>query len=71
MVRRHSDSQKVKEVQQLAKEHGMFVVDKGTRYLLFRKMDVRNVCIGTRSSANGIRQFVTKCAGLTCPRKRT
>jgi hypothetical protein len=62
-MRRHSDAQQVKEAQQLARDHGMFVVDKGTRYLLYRKMPHRNVFIGTRGSPAALLKFVSDCAG--------
>lgn len=67
MTRQHSGQQQFKEAQQLAKDHGMFVVDKGNRFLLYRKLPHRNIYIGMRSSAEAFRRFVESCAGGGTP----
>lgn len=63
MTRQHSPLQQLKEAQQFAHDHGMFVVDKGSRYLLYRKMHHRNVFLGTRASPAALLKFVSDCAG--------
>lgn len=63
MTRQHSGQQQFKEAQQLAKDHGMFVVDKGDRFLLYRKMPHRSVYLGMRSSVEAFRRFVASCVG--------
>lgn len=70
MTRQHSPLQQFKEAQQLAADHGMFVVDKGTQFLLYRKMPTRNVFLGKRNSAAAFRLFVEQCAGVHQPRRR-
>lgn len=70
MTRQHSPLQQFKEAQQLAKDHGMFVVDKGDRFLLYRKLPGRNVFLGKRNSAPAFRLFVAQCAGVHQPRRR-
>jgi len=62
MTRQHSPLQQFKEAQQLARDHGMFVVDKGSRYLLYRNLPHRNVYLGMRSSVEAFRRFVAACA---------
>ncbi len=63
MVTRHSPTQQFKEAQHLAKDHGMFVVDKGDRFLLYRKLPSRNVFLGMRSTVEAFRRFVASCVG--------
>ena len=63
MTRQHSPLQQFKEAQQFAKDHGMFVVDKGNRFLLSRKLPHRNVYIGMRTSVEAFCRFVRECAG--------
>jgi len=47
----------------IAQEHGMFVVDKGDRFLLFRRNVPRNVFLGKRSDPAALRRLVCKIAG--------
>lgn len=70
MTRQHSPLQQFKEAQQLAKDHGMFVVDKGDRFLVYRRTPVRNMFLGKRSTAAALRLFVAQCAGVHQPRRR-
>lgn len=63
MTRQHSPLQQLKEAKQLAHDHGMFVVDKGSSYLLYRKLPHRSVYLGMRSSVEAFRRFVAACAG--------
>lgn len=63
MTRQHSAAQQFKEAAQLAKDHNMFVVDKGNRFLLYRKLPHRNLYLGMRSSVEDFCRFVAACAG--------
>lgn len=64
MTRRHTPLQQFKEAQQIARDHNMFVVDKGDNFLLYRRAAPTNVYIGKRHSAAGIRALVCKAANL-------
>ena len=64
MARQHTPQQQFKEAQQIARDHGMFVVDKGGDYLLYRRTQPANTYIGKRSSAAGIRALVCKAANF-------
>lgn len=69
-MRQHSPLQQFREAQQLAADHGMFVVNKVGRFLLYRRMPGRNVFLGRRNSAPAFRLFVEQCAGVHQPRRR-
>lgn len=61
--------QVLKEAKQIAQDHSMFVAEckdgKGeTEYVLYRKCPHGNERIGKRSSVDGIRHFVCKCANF-------
>lgn len=60
-MRQHSPRQQFREAQLIAKDHGMFVVDKGDLFLLYRKAE-RPVFLGKRSSAEALHSLVTRCA---------
>ena len=60
-MRQHSPRQQFKEAQQLAIDHGMFVIAKGDRFLLFRKAE-RPIYLGMRGSVSGLHSFVSRCA---------
>lgn len=64
MTRRHSPLQQVKEAKQIAREHGLYVVEKSTTkgidYLLYR--ETGRAYLGKRSSAAGIRSLVCRVA---------
>lgn len=68
MTRRHSPLQQLKEAKQIARDHGLFVVEKaerdGTSYLLYREQQPTNTLIGRRSSPSGIRNLVCKVANF-------
>lgn len=61
-MRHHSGLQQWKEAVQIAKDHGLKIVQKGERYLLYRQSTPRNVYLGFRTSVQGLRQFVARCA---------
>ena len=68
-MKRHSDAQKLWEAKTIAREHGMFVVEKPIapgecRYLVYRCVTPKNQCLGTRASIAGLLPFVRKCAGV-------
>lgn len=60
--------QQLKEAKQIAKDFGLFVVEKktptGTDYLLYRSLEPRNAFLGKRSSPSGIRGLVAKTANF-------
>ena len=63
-MRNHSPTQQFKEARQIAADHNMFVVDKGGRFLLYRKTPARPVYLGMRADAAAFRSFVCKCANF-------
>lgn len=60
-MRQDSGRQQFKQAQIIAREHNMFVVDKGDLFLLYRKAD-RPVFLGKRSTPAALRTLVTRCA---------
>lgn len=56
----HSPLQKLKEAKQIALDHDLFVVEKDEKYLLYRKLALRNDFIGSRSTPEALRQFVCR-----------
>lgn len=65
MTRQPTLAQQIKQAKQLARDHNMFVVDKGGLYYLYRAMPGRNVFIGMRTSAAAFCRFVRECAGTS------
>lgn len=62
-MRRHTPMQQLKEAKQIARDHGLFVVEKTdcrgtTRYLLYRALEPRAAFIGRRGSPEDIRALV-------------
>jgi hypothetical protein len=57
---RHSPLQQLKEAKQIAIDHGCFVTEKGGKFSVYRKMPMRLVYLGSRSSPEGLRQLVCK-----------
>lgn len=64
MASQRNPIQVLKEAKQIARDHGCFVVEKadpkGTRYLVYRVLPHRNVCVGTRHSVDRLHQLVCK-----------
>lgn len=60
-MRQHTPRQQFKEAQSIAAEHNMFVVDKGDRFLLYRKAE-RPAFLGQRNSPAALRTLVLRCA---------
>lgn len=60
VARQHTPRQQFKEAQQIARDHGLFVVEKAGKYLLYRKTPVKPVYLGARCSAETLRSFVCK-----------
>ena len=54
------------EARQLARQHGLFIVEKrdprGPFYLLYRPMPTTNVLIGRRSNPHALHTLVRKAA---------
>lgn len=46
----------------MAKDFGMFVVEKGERFLLYRCGSPKNIYLGFRSNIVEFRRFVESCA---------
>lgn len=63
-MRNHSPVQQFKEARQIAADHNMFVVDKGGRFLLYRKTPTRPVFLGQRTDVAAFRSFVCRCANF-------
>lgn len=61
-MRQDSPRQQFRQAQIIATENGMFVVDKGDRFLLYRKSPMRPVFLGKTSSPDTLRSLVTRCA---------
>lgn len=62
MARLHTPLQQFKQACQIARDHGMFVVDKGDQFFLYRKLPDRNVCLGKCASADALFRKVSRCA---------
>ncbi len=71
MTRRHSPLQQFQQACQIARDHGMFVIDKGGRYLVYRKLPDRNVCLGECRSPDTLFRKVSRCAAPQSPRSST
>jgi hypothetical protein len=68
VTRRHAPLQQLKEAKVIARDHGLFVVEKpdrgGIRYLLYRSQTTGNEFLGVRKSPQGIRALVCKVANF-------
>lgn len=64
MARQHSPIQQIKEAKQIARDHGLFVVEKGGKFLLYRCSTPRNVFIAQRGTPESLRQLVCKVANF-------
>jgi len=53
--------QVIKEAKQIAKDHGGFVVEKGGRFLVYRRTHTCNVYLGSRGKPDALRSFVCNC----------
>lgn len=68
MTRRHTPLQQFREACEIARAHGMFVVEapaKGcdaTDYILYRKTPAKPVRIGRRRDIGDFRRFVERAA---------
>lgn len=52
----------LQDAQRIARAHNMFLVSKGTQFLLFRRTPSRPVFLGARADASAIRSLVSRCA---------
>lgn len=64
MSRQHSPQQQFKEAKQIAADHGLYVVEKAGKYLLYRRNPQKPIYLGARSSAQSLRSFVCKIANF-------
>jgi hypothetical protein len=68
MAQRHTPQQQFHQACQIARDNGMFVVDKGGRFLVYRKAAPRNVCLGECASAATLYRKVSRCADIGVPK---
>lgn len=52
----------LKEARQLANAAGLFVVEKGSEFRVYRRTPDRPVYLGKRSALAGLCSFVSRCA---------
>jgi hypothetical protein len=52
----------IKEVKKFALDHGMFVVEKGADFLLYRRTPARNVRLGCSRSVARLQKLAVRCA---------
>lgn len=60
----HTPQQQIKQAKQIAHDHGCFVVEKGQRYLVYRRRPSGNVYLGFRSDPSALHAFVCKVTGF-------
>ena len=72
MCRRHTPLQKFREACQIARDHGMHVIEQKVRnrnglrtvFVLYRDLpDGRSTRLGARSTVDGVRALVVRCSG--------
>jgi len=68
MARQHSGLQQFRQACQIARDYGMFVVDKGDTFFVYRKTPTGNVCLGKCGSTEALFRKVSNCAGSKSPR---
>jgi hypothetical protein len=61
---RHSPQQQFKQAQQIARDHGCFVVEKGGEFSLYRRMAMRNVFIGKRRTPEALHALVCRATNF-------
>lgn len=61
---RHSPLQQIKEAKQIAKDHGLVLIEKAGTYVLYRKTPDGNVRLGARATPSGIRSYTARCANF-------
>ena len=69
MTRRHSPRQQLKEAKQIARDHGLIVVERQdargvTNYLVYRQTAPRNTFVGRRRDIGALRAMVCKAANF-------
>lgn len=57
---RHSLLSKFKQARQIAHDHGLLVVEKSGRFLVYRRLAMRNEFIAHRSSPDALHTLVCK-----------
>ncbi|MFY9327823.1 MAG: hypothetical protein WAO76_07370 [Georgfuchsia sp.] len=63
----HEEVKLICEAKKLASDHGMFVVQKPGKYLLYRKRPHRNIPLGHRSDLHNFLGFVKRVIGMGKP----
>lgn len=62
-----ADQQLLDEAKKLARTNGLFVVTRADQHLIYRRTPSRNVFVGRRTSAEGLRQRVRKLVSIPRP----
>lgn len=52
------------EAKQIAKDHGLFVVERSGEYLLYRQCNPDNVRVGKSKSPDALRRLVCRVTGF-------
>ena len=67
MARNHNPIQQLTEAKQIARDFGMFIVEKAGSYLLYRRCTPKNIYLGKRGTTATLRAFVERCAYKPTP----
>lgn len=60
----HTEIKLIHEAKKLAKDHGLFVVERPGKFLLYRQCQPRNVLVGSRTTPTSLRRFVARVANV-------
>lgn len=68
MTRQHTPLQQLKEAKQIAKDYGLRIAEcrtpNGTDYVVYRRVPGGDTRLGKRSTPDGLRRFVARCANF-------
>jgi len=57
--------QHLRDAEQIARAHNMFVLNRGEQFLLYRRTRTRPVFLGARADASALRSLVSRCASTS------
>lgn len=60
----HDEVKLIKEAKKLARDHGLFVVERADKFMLYRQCQPRNVLVGSRTTVTSLRRFVARVANV-------
>lgn len=63
-MKTHTPRQMFREACIIAKDHNCFVIEKGSEFLVYRKLPEKNVCVGRTKSAQALRTLVCRITGF-------